>query len=249
MLWAGRDRPRRPGARSGPADCRPPPRGSAPSARRAGRLRSARGACATSRRPARRGRGRGARPRRDRSARRCGPRRAGPPAPSRAAARQNASTSADDRSSQCASSTTSSSGVCAARSVSTPRVARPTRKASGASPSATPKAMSSALRCGSGSWSRPSRNGSSSRWSPPKANRASDCVAVVVTTAAPRSLRAIPGRLEQSRLADSRLTTDHQGAPAPLDLIDHPVEALQLRIAPEEPPPRRAHLPHGGDCL
>ena len=61
-------------------------------------------------------------------------------------------------------------------------------------------------------------------------------------------VRPAPSRLEQSRLADSRLTTDHQGAPAPLDLIDHPVEALQLRIAPEEPPPRRAHLPHGGDC-
>ena len=42
--------------------------------------------------------------------------------------------------------------------------------------------------------------------------------------------RPIPGGLEQRRLPDSRLTTDHQGAPTPPDPIDHPVEALQLPL-------------------
>ena len=72
--------------------------------------------------------------------------------------------------------------------------------------------------------------------------------------------RPLAGRLEQRRLADSRLATDHEGAAAPLDLIDHSEEALQLPIAPEEQPPgapsglristgsTHAHPPSVRDC-
>ena len=44
----------------------------------------------------------------------------------------------------------------------------------------------------------------------------------------------LPGRLEQRRLADSRLATDKEGTTMPGNLIDHSEEALYFLIAAYE---------------
>jgi hypothetical protein len=98
----------------------------------------------------------------------------------------NSSTCTEGRSSQCASSTTKSSGVSAARSATSPSAARPIKNRSGASPSAIPNAASSARRCGSGRRSSPPSRGSNSWCRPAKASVASERVPVVDTTVAPR---------------------------------------------------------------
>ncbi len=46
--------------------------------------------------------------------------------------------------------------------------------------------------------------------------------------------RSLPGRLEQRRLADTRLAPDDEGTPTHRNLIDHSEEAVQFLIAPYE---------------
>ena len=224
-LEPGRQRQRLPGpgqveidrcgraARSGPADCRPPPRGSAPSAPRTGRprsrSRSVRDASSSSPARARSGRpasssslGTPSRTAKSRITGSISSRRA-----------TNASTSADDRSSQCASSTTSSSGVCASRSVTTPRVARPIRKTIGrvALGDAERHVEGPALRIRTvihpveerkQQLMKPAEGQPRLGLRPRRRHHRRAVLA-----------RSLPGRLEQRRLADARLATDDEGTP------------------------------------
>src|SRR5262245_60291270 len=48
---------------------------------------------------------------------------------------------------------------------------------------------------------------------------------------------ALPDRLKQGRLTDSRDAANNQGIPTPPDPIGHSEEALQLLIAPQETSP------------
>jgi hypothetical protein len=49
--------------------------------------------------------------------------------------------------------------------------------------------------------------------------------------------RSLPGRLQQRRLADTRLAPDDEGTPTRRNLIDHSEDAVQFLIAPYEQPP------------
>ena len=178
-------------------------------------------------------------PHRSRSARRRGPQGAGPPPPCRDAARRRSSTSAEDRSSQCASSTTSSRGVVAALSVRTPRVASADQEDVGASPSTTPKAMSRALRCGSGKLRQAVEERQQQLMQRAKGQAAPPTAFPSSSPPSHLARAHAPLPPQQRRLADARLATHHEGAAVRPDPIDHPVELLQLLLAPHQRKPGR----------
>jgi hypothetical protein len=95
----------------------------------------------------------------------------------------NASACAEARSSQCASSTTHSSGRSPATSDRRLSTASPTRKRSGGCPACSPNATPSASRCGPGSSSSRSSAGTHSWW------RAANASSISDSTPAARAIR------------------------------------------------------------
>ena len=127
----------------------------------------------------------------------------------------NSNAFADATSSQCASSTTQRTGRSSAASVSTERVATPTRNGSTGAPAASscPNATRSARACGDGSRSQASA-GRRRRCRAANGNGASDAIPVVVRTrTAGRSLVRLDARdqvREERRLPHARITKNRQ---------------------------------------